>query len=293
VPTRSTIPTIWPLVFAVGVTMLLVGLVVNPLAIAPFGAATALAAAWRWVRGGKPASQRVAEPPQHPQQGAERFPRSRLLERATLGLGGVVALGVALPAVAVAVLPSFLGRRKVAMDLGPVEAFPEGRFVVATFFSDPSAGEISRRTAYVRNNGRLGDRPSFTIMSSRCTYVGCPTQPNGPLFTRRHSLERTRTGEVGLVPANRPAGSAVPATAASSTRRGIALPALRPGHSTVTNSRFATATLAWEHLQREPRRGRGRGGANPGRQAHRRRRAGLGARVPSLPARPDLVTPTS
>ena len=141
---------------------------------------------------------------------AETFSRSRLLERATLGLGGLVALGAALPAAAVAVLPSFLGRRQRAVDLGPVEAFPERRFVVATFLADAQAGEISRRAAYVRNNGFAGNRPSFTIMSSRCTHVGCPTQPNGPVFTQRHRLERTAAGEVGLVPALPAAGFGCP-----------------------------------------------------------------------------------
>jgi Rieske Fe-S protein len=49
-------------------------------------------------------------------------------------------------------------------------------------------------------NGLVGNLPSFTIMSSRCTHVGCPTQPNGPVFAQRHKLEQTSTGEVGLVP---------------------------------------------------------------------------------------------
>jgi hypothetical protein len=31
-----------------------------------------------------------------------------------------------------------------------------------TFLSDPEAGEISRRAAYVRYNGLLGTEPSFT-----------------------------------------------------------------------------------------------------------------------------------
>lgn len=132
---------------------------------------------------------------------ADRFPRSRFLERATLGLGGLVALGAALPASAVALLPSLKKQRLRPIDLGPVEAFPEGQFVVATFLSDPEAGEISRRTAYVRNNGRLGRRPSFTILSSRCTHVGCPTQPNGPVFGQERRAVRTANGEVGLVPA--------------------------------------------------------------------------------------------
>ena len=66
-------------------------------------------------------------------------------------------------------------------------------------------GEVSRRAVYIRNNGLLGGVPSFTILSSRCTHVGCPTQPNGPIFSQRHRLERTHTGEVGLVP-TQPAG---------------------------------------------------------------------------------------
>ena len=139
----------------------------------------------------------------------ERFSRSRLLERATFALGGIVALGVTLPAVGFAVLPSFLGQRRHAVDLGPIGAFPEGRFVVATFLSDPAEGGVSRRAAYVRNNGLLGRLPSFTIMSSRCTHVGCPTQPNGPLDLPQQKLERTNGGKVGLVPTE-PAGFGCP-----------------------------------------------------------------------------------
>jgi cytochrome b6-f complex iron-sulfur subunit len=132
--------------------------------------------------------------------GEERFPRSRFLEQATLGLGGLVALGVALPVGAFALLPSFVGARRRAVDLGPIDAFPEGELVVATFLADPQAGEVSRRAAYVRNNGLLGTVPSFTIMSSRCTHVGCPTQPNGPVPAGRSRRERAGGGEVTIVP---------------------------------------------------------------------------------------------
>jgi Rieske Fe-S protein len=71
-------------------------------------------------------------------------------------------------------------------------------------------GEISRRTAYVRNNGFLGKSPSFTIMSSRCTHVGCPTQPNGPVFGQQRRALKTANGEVGLVPAEPAAGFGCP-----------------------------------------------------------------------------------
>src|SRR5438876_15080 len=57
--------------------------------------------------------------------------------------------------------------------------------------------------------GPLGSLPSFTIMSSRCTHVGCPTQPNGPLFFDQRKAERTAGGEVGLVP-SQPSGFGCP-----------------------------------------------------------------------------------
>jgi len=191
-----------PLAFAIGIVVLLVGLVINAQVVAPLGAAITLAAAVSWIRGGGRAAEPIDEEPasSHIAAPVERYTRSRLLERATLAIGGLIGLGVALPAVGFAVLPSLLGQRQKPVDLGPTSAFPEGKFVIATFLSDPQAGEVSRRSAYVRNNGLLGNEPSFTIMSSRCTHVGCPTQPNGIIFTKQGHGERTRTGEVALVP---------------------------------------------------------------------------------------------
>jgi Rieske Fe-S protein len=46
---------------------------------------------------------------------------------------------------------------------------------------NPAAGEVSHRTAYIRNNGLLNGEPSFTIISNRCAHLGCPVQPNGPV----------------------------------------------------------------------------------------------------------------
>lgn len=135
--------------------------------------------------------------------------RRRFLGGAALALGGLTGLGAALRAIG-GTLPTSAAGAGRPIDLGPVDGFPEGRFVVATFLSDPEAGEVSRRAAYVRNNGRVQNRPSFTIMSSRCTHVGCPTQPNGPLLSRRHKVERGATGEVGLVPTLNAAGFGCP-----------------------------------------------------------------------------------
>ncbi len=203
---------IWPISFAVGIAVLLVGLIISPRVIAPLGGAITVLAGTAWVRGNRrtPRTETAPSAREHRDETHEqRFPRSRLLERATLALGGLVALGVGLPAAGLAILPSVLGQRRRPVDLGPIAALPEGEFVVATFLADPHAGEISRRAAYIRNNGALGSLPSFTIMSSRCTHVGCPTQPNGPLYLQQRRAERTNGGEVGLVPAQ-PSGFGCP-----------------------------------------------------------------------------------
>jgi Rieske Fe-S protein len=199
---QQAAPMLAPIAFAIGVAVVLVGLVVNLEVIAPVGVGITLLAAVAWIRGNSGGSRASAEPKRsEPAVGdAERFPRSRLLERATLGLGGLVAAGVALPAIGAAVLPAFTHNKPRAIDLGPIGAFPEGEFVIATFLSDPQAGEISRRAAYVRNNGFVGKSPSFTIMSSRCTHVGCPTQPNGPIFVQKEKFRRTNVGEIKVVP---------------------------------------------------------------------------------------------
>ena len=193
-------PTLAPIVFAIGVAVILAGLVVNLEVIAPAGVAITVLAAVAWIRGSGKRSQAQTKTLEPATDEGERFPRSRLLERATLGLGGLVAAGVALPAIGAAVLPAFRHTKARAIDLGPIGAFPEGKFVIATFLSDPQAGEISRRAAFVRNNGFVGNSPSFTIMSSRCTHVGCPTQPNGPIFVKKETFRRTNVGEIKVVP---------------------------------------------------------------------------------------------
>jgi Rieske Fe-S protein len=193
-------PALAPIVFAIGVAVILAGLVVNLEVIAPAGVAITVLAAVAWIRGSGRRSQAQTKTLEPTTNEGERFPRSRLLERATLGLGGLVAAGVALPAIGAAVLPAFGHTKARAIDLGPIGAFPEGEFVIATFLSDPQAGEISRRAAFVRNNGFVGKSPSFTIMSSRCTHVGCPTQPNGPIFVQKEEFRRTNVGEIKVVP---------------------------------------------------------------------------------------------
>jgi menaquinol-cytochrome c reductase iron-sulfur subunit len=221
-------PSLWPVGFAVGIAALLVGLVISWI-VAAIGAAVAIAFGFLWVRElatGRDAAvettpEAVEGAPERPTGPAlpapaggdamphggygERFPRSTFLEGATLGLGAVIGGIVTVPVVGFAVLPPFLHQGHPEIDLGPVENFPEGQYVVATFMEDPNKGEVSRRTAFVRNNGLKDGSPSYTIISNRCAHLGCPVQPGGPIFDDRKKTVPTDEHEVTLLPTT-PAG---------------------------------------------------------------------------------------
>ncbi len=231
-------PTLWPIGFAIGIAVLLVGLIVNPLWISTIGGAIALVFGVLWARGAtaelrgrplviEPERRHLAEgdvgahasapggATSHAASG-EGFPRSKFLEGATLGLGGVIGGIVTVPVAGFAVLPAFLSQKKHQVDLGPITDFAEGQWYVATFTVDPAQGEVSRRTAFIRNNGSLktsaGAVPSFTIISNRCAHLGCPVQANGPsgqILGMKNVVQKTKNGVVTLVPVV-PAGFGCP-----------------------------------------------------------------------------------
>jgi Rieske Fe-S protein len=192
-------PSLWPVGFAVGIVVLLVGLIVSWY-VAGLGAVIAIAFGFLWVRDLTVGTELVhAEevPPESPtgaaipaQEGeaamppsepSERYPRSKFLELSTLGVGGVIGGLVSAPAIGFMIAPAFLKQGVKDHDIGPLTDYPDGKFVVATYMSDKSQGEVSRRTAFVRSNGQVNGQPSFTIISNHCAHLGCPVQPNGPL----------------------------------------------------------------------------------------------------------------
>jgi menaquinol-cytochrome c reductase iron-sulfur subunit len=111
-------------------------------------------------------------------------------------IGGIVTV----PIVGFAIAPVFQHTHHDEVDLGPITNFKEGEFLISTFLVDPSEGEITRRTAYIRNNGFILNKPSFTVLSNRCAHLGCPTQPNGPMFDNRKIEQKTAAGDVTLIP---------------------------------------------------------------------------------------------
>jgi Rieske Fe-S protein len=221
-------PTLWPIGFAVGIAVLLIGLVVNPEVIASVGGALMLVFGFLWVREatteyrGAPAPveperrpptaeapalpANVGEAAMAPPSPGERFPRSRFLEGATLGLGAVIGGVVTVPVLGFAVLPSFTDVESKDVDLGPLDKYANGQWYVATFLEDPKQGEVSRRTAYVRNNGELDGQPSFTIITNRCAHLGCPVQPNGPVFDKDKTELDTGGGQHVTLIRTLPAG---------------------------------------------------------------------------------------
>jgi menaquinol-cytochrome c reductase iron-sulfur subunit len=214
-------PSLWPIGFAIGVACVLVGLIISWPVVA-VGAAIAVASAALWIRDSARGYTTPVEhePETRPARGAApapvvaggsgeeivRFPRSVFLEGATLGLGAVIGGVVTVPVVGFMVAPAFVKQHPKSVDLGPLADFPEGQFVVATFVRDPSQGEVSRRTAYIRNNGIADGKPSFTIISNRCAHLGCPVQPNGPLFDNKKKVEKTAKGEEVTIIPTIPAG---------------------------------------------------------------------------------------
>ena len=183
-------PSLWPIGFAIGIAFLLLGLVISWI-IALIGAILAVVFGLLWasgvtreVRGEVPeiAPERRAAVDEGPEEPLPAYTRSVFLEVSFVGLAGALGAAVTLPVLGFMVLPSFTDVEEDEVDLGPLDNFPEGEYVIATYLSNPGQGEVSRRTVFVRNNGFTeGGLPSFTILYSRCVHLGCPVQPNGPI----------------------------------------------------------------------------------------------------------------
>ena len=193
-------PSLWPIGFAAGIACVLTGLVVS-FPVAVVGAVLAIVFGFLWIRDvtttvrepapGVEPETRAAVPAAALSTQAEEeeeeaaYPRSTFLAATTLGLGAVIGGVITVPVLGFAILPSFTNQHEPDVDLGPLDNFPEGEFVIATYLEQPEIGEVSRRTMFVRNNGfaetPAGASPSFTILFSRCVHLGCPVQLNGPV----------------------------------------------------------------------------------------------------------------
>jgi Rieske Fe-S protein len=229
-------PSLWPFVLAVGVALILIGVIVSPMIVVPLGVVVLVVALVGWSRESGAAHSEVPElepetrapaapaipaneggaaaAPTSDEELETKYPRSVFLEGATLGLGAVIGGLVTVPALGFAVLPAFTKQHKIRADIGPLSDYPESQWMIATFMTDPSVGEVSRQTAYVRNNGTTKRGiPSFTIISNHCAHLGCPVQPAGLIDEDKKKTVTTGSGklasEVTLIP-TAPSGFACP-----------------------------------------------------------------------------------
>jgi Rieske Fe-S protein len=198
-------PSLWPVGFAVGIACVLVGLVVSWPAVV-VGAVITLIFGFLWIRDvtgdyrGEAHAEGGAPAPAGDEEEKElvAYDRNKFLELSTLGLGGLITGIVTVPILGFAVLPAFTNQELDDIDLGPLENYPEGTWIETTYLANPQEGEVSRRTAYIRNNGELSEGvPSFTIISNRCVHLGCPVQASGPRADEEKKVE-TEVGELTL-----------------------------------------------------------------------------------------------
>ena len=200
-----------PIAFAIGLVIVLVGLIIGNWIAVGIGAVIAFAFGGVWIRDLSVARADEAVPPPPPTRAAasaqpvtpdsgagERYPRDRFLEGATLGLGALIGAVITIPPLGLLAASGFEGTSFHKVNLGPLEEFPVNKFIITTFVEDPEAGEVSRRTAYIRNNGFLGELPSFTILSNHCAHLGCPVQPNGPIDDSKKKEVKDKQGNVVL-----------------------------------------------------------------------------------------------
>ena len=194
-------PTLWPIGFAIGIVVALVGLIVNPTLITPIGAVIAIVFGYLWARDATAEMRGEdvhVEPEQRDLQDAgagqtalaadepAAVPRSGFLAGATLGLGALIGGLITLPIAGFTILPGFIRQKHTKVDLGPISNFEENQWYITTFVRDPEQGAVSRTTAFIRNNGTTTDPttnklvPSFSIISNHCAHLGCPVQANGP-----------------------------------------------------------------------------------------------------------------
>ena len=202
-------PSLWPVGFAVGIVCILVGLIVSWPVVA-VGAGLTLIFGFLWIRDVTRGYQTVPPEPaaateahegppataETPPAEAATYPRSKFLEGATLGLGAAIGAVVTIPAVGFAVVPAFVDQGNPDIDLGPIENYPQGEWVITHFHLRPEEGDVARRVAYIRYNGLADNEPSFTVISNRCAHLGCPVQPGGLVQPDKTKDQKTSGDQV-------------------------------------------------------------------------------------------------
>ena len=162
-------PSLWPIGFAIGVACILVGLVLSWI-VAAIGVVLAVVFGILWARE-VTRDVRDEVPAIEPETRTVADQATAAAAPAAAGRRSppIRARGSSRPRRSASARPSAWWSRcpcsasrscrrsptsdETDVDLGPIENFPEGTFVIATYLSQAAQGEVSRRTSFVRNNG--------------------------------------------------------------------------------------------------------------------------------------------
>ena len=288
-------PTLWPIGFAIGIVVALVGLIINPTLITPIGVVIAIVFGVLWAREATAEMRGEdvdVEPERRELRGRGRgdsagrrataVPRSGFLAGATLGLGAAIGGLITLPIAGFTIIPGFIRQQHTKVDLGPIANF--GKAIGTSRRSCGSQqGEVSRRRPSSVTTGRRrserrqsrasrSSRTTAPTSAARCRRTGRRTSTSVSRSSRSHA-----NGPVTMDPVIPPA-TAVRATAVSTTPREPHRRAAVP-RSTATSSRSSRAgssssarTPSRTSSARAPRRRSTVQVRRPGR-AHRRPRA--------------------
>lgn len=131
--------------------------------------------------------------------------RSKFLTGATVGLGGLLGVAIAVPAIGYVLGPSFVNEKWYWTNFGPADSqqFKEGEYQPVVF-ERGELGELDRRVAFVRRDGA----EEFTIISNICMHLGCPVQFKVtnfacPCHGGQYDTEGIRTAGPPIRPLNR------------------------------------------------------------------------------------------
>ena len=120
----------------------------------------------------------------HPGSAQAAMSRQKLLTGATVGLGALMSVIIAVPVTVAVLAPSFKTIKEYSIDLGPTTLYPAAKsgeipWHAVTFESRPDdISGLSRRLVYVRNDGN----DKFTAIANTCMHLGCPVQANATGF---------------------------------------------------------------------------------------------------------------
>src|SRR5262245_8548652 len=110
----------------------------------------------------------------------ETVTRRALFTGGALAAGGIMTVGIVLPAIGFALGPVFEEQDFPWQSVGPPSDFSPDTYTPVTFTLTGNVGEAGKTLAYVRKRNESIDGPKypdeFVAISTRCAHLGCPVR---------------------------------------------------------------------------------------------------------------------